>query len=55
MAVNALRAPADLHPQTHPAQWTSTQTNLANALQYLPSVHQQENLDEAVQLYEEVL
>jgi hypothetical protein len=29
--------------------------NLANALQYLPSVHQEANLDEAVQLYEEVL
>jgi tetratricopeptide (TPR) repeat protein len=56
VAVNALRAALRIYtPQTHPAQWTSTQTNLANALQYLPSVHQQENLDEAVQLYEEVL
>jgi tetratricopeptide (TPR) repeat protein len=35
--------------------WASTQLNLANALQYLPSVHQEANLDEAVQLYEEVL
>ena len=56
MAVNALARPQRIYtPQTHPAQWTSTQTNSANALQYLPSVHQQENLDEAVQLYEEVL
>ena len=42
-------------PQTHPAQWASAQVNLANALQYLPSSHQEQNLDEAVQLYEEVL
>ena len=35
--------------------WASTQLNLANALQYLPSVHQEQNLDEAVHLYEEVL
>ena len=46
MAVNAAARPLRIYtPQTHPAQWTSTQTNLANALQYLPSVHQQENLD----------
>ena len=42
-------------PQTHPVAWASTQLNLANALQYLPSVHQESNLDEAVQLYEELL
>jgi tetratricopeptide (TPR) repeat protein len=56
VAVNALRAALRIYtPQTHPAHWASTQTNLANALQYLPSVHQEQNLDEAVQLYEEVL
>ncbi len=56
VAVNALRAALRIYtPQTHPAQWASTQINLANALQYLPSVHQEQNLDEAVHLYEEVL
>lgn len=56
VAVNALRAALRVYtPQTHPMQWVTTQVNLANALQYLPSVHQEQNLDEAVQLYEEVL
>ncbi len=56
VAVNALRAALRIYtPQSHPEQWASTQINLANALQYLPSVHQEQNLDEAVQLYEEVL
>ena len=53
---NSLRAALRVFtPQTHPVAWASTQLNLANALQYLPSVHQESNLDEAVQLYEEVL
>jgi tetratricopeptide (TPR) repeat protein len=56
VAVNSLRAALRVFtPQTHPVAWASTQLNLANALQYLPSVHQETNLDEAVQLYEEVL
>ena len=56
VAVNALRAALRVYtPDTHPTAWASTQLNLANALQYLPSVHQESNLDEAVQLYEEVL
>jgi tetratricopeptide (TPR) repeat protein len=56
VAVNSLRAALRVFtPETHPVAWASTQLNLANALQYLPSVHQQTNLDEAVQLYEEVL
>ena len=56
VAVNSLRAALRVwSPDTHPVQWSSTQLNLANALQYLPSVHQEANLDEAVQLYEEVL
>ena len=56
VAVNSLRAALKVYqPDTHPQQWASTQMNLANALQYLPSVHQEENLDEAVQLYEELL
>ena len=56
VAVNSLRASLRVFtPETHPVAWASTQLNLANALQYLPSVHQESNLDEAVQLYEEVL
>jgi tetratricopeptide (TPR) repeat protein len=56
VAVNSLRAALRVYtPETHPVAWASTQLNLANALQYLPSVHQEANLDEAVQLYEEVL
>ncbi|MFM9135361.1 MAG: tetratricopeptide repeat protein [bacterium] len=56
VAVTSLRAALRVYqPDTHPALWASTQMNLANALQYLPSVHQEENLDEAVQLYEQLL
>jgi tetratricopeptide (TPR) repeat protein len=56
VAVNALRAALRVFtPESHPAAWASTQLNLANALQYLPSVHQEENLDESVHLYEEIL
>jgi tetratricopeptide (TPR) repeat protein len=56
VAVNALRSALKVYtPETHPAAWASTTLNLANALQYLPSVHQEQNLDEAVQLYEELL
>ena len=56
VAVTSLRAALRVFtPETHPVAWASTQLNLANALQYLPSVHQEQNLDEAVHLYEEVL
>lgn len=56
VAVTSLRAALRVFtPESHPVAWASTQLNLANALQYLPSVHQGQNLDEAVQLYEEVL
>jgi tetratricopeptide (TPR) repeat protein len=56
VAVTSLRAALRVFtPESHPVAWASTQLNLANALQYLPSVHQEANLDEAVQLYEEVL
>lgn len=56
VAVTSLRAALRVFtPQTHPGAWATTQVNLANALQYLPSAHQETNLDEAVQLYEEVL
>ena len=40
---------------THPELWASTQLNLANALQYAPTSHVEENLQEAVNLYEEIL
>lgn len=56
VAVNALRAALRVYtPDSHPLAWASTQMNLANALQYLPSAHQEQHLDEAVQLYEELL
>lgn len=56
IAVGALRAALRVYrPDTHPVAWASTQLNLANALQYLPSAHQESNLDEAVQIYEELL
>ncbi|MEZ5408297.1 MAG: hypothetical protein R2761_09740 [Acidimicrobiales bacterium] len=42
-------------PETHPERWSSTQLNLANALVYLPSKHQADNIAEAVGLYQEVL
>lgn len=42
-------------PESHPDRWSSTQLNLANALVYMPSKHQGENIAEAVELYEEVL
>ncbi len=41
--------------ETHPEMWSSAQLNLANALQYLPTSHPQENLEQAVELYEELL
>ncbi len=41
--------------ETHPEMWSSVQLNLANALQYIPSSHPEENLQQAVELYEELL
>ncbi len=41
--------------ETHPEMWSSAQLNLANALVYLPSSHPQENLEQAVELYEELM
>lgn len=40
---------------THPEAWASAQLNLANALQHLPSAHPQENLVQAVSIYDELL
>lgn len=39
----------------HPQRWASVQLNLANSLVYTPSRHRQENLVEAVEIYEAVL
>jgi tetratricopeptide (TPR) repeat protein len=56
VAVQALRAALGVYtPEAHPGAWASVQVSLANALQYLPSAHQQANLEESVQIYEEVL
>lgn len=56
IAVQALRAALTIYTRdAYPEQWASTQLNLANALQYLPSSHPEDNLAEAVGLYEEIL
>ncbi|UXA19941.1 tetratricopeptide repeat protein [Mycobacterium sp. SMC-4] len=39
----------------HPQRWASVQLNLANSLVYSPSRHRQDNLVEAVEIYEAVL
>lgn len=41
--------------EDHPQRWASVQLNLANSLVYQPSRHRQENLVEAVEIYEAVL
>lgn len=56
IAVQSLREALKVYaPESHPDQWASAQLNLANAYQYLPSSHPEENLAQAVELYEEVL
>lgn len=56
IAVQSLRESLRVYRrETHPEQWSAAQLNLANALQYLPSSHPEENLVQAVELYEEVL
>ncbi len=56
VAVQSMRAALEVFtPETHPDRWSSTQLNLANALVYMPSKHQADNLAEAVGLYEGVL
>ena len=56
VAVQALReALRVFRRETHPEMWASATLNLANALQHLPSAHPEENLWEAVVLYDEVL
>jgi tetratricopeptide (TPR) repeat protein len=56
IAVQSLREALRFYSRdTHPEKWSAAQLNLANALQYLPSSHPEENLVQAVELYEEVL
>ncbi|MCB9077956.1 MAG: tetratricopeptide repeat protein [Anaerolineaceae bacterium] len=56
IAVQSLREALKVYtPETYPEQWASAQLNLANAYQYLPSTHPEENLIQAVELYEELL
>jgi tetratricopeptide (TPR) repeat protein len=56
VAVQSLRAALRVYsPGTHPWEWSSTKMNLANALQYLPSTHREQNLVEAVEMYDDVL
>ncbi len=40
---------------SHPDMWTTSQRNLAEALQHLPSSPAQENLAQAIKIYEELL
>jgi tetratricopeptide (TPR) repeat protein len=56
IAVQGLREALKVYRrETHPEMWSSAQLNLANALQYMPSSHQEENLQQSVELYEELL
>ena len=56
IAVQSLRAALRVYTrETHPDEWASGRLNLANALQYLPSSHRDDNLAEAVELYEVLL
>jgi len=56
IAVQSMREALTVFTATsHPDRWSSTQLNLANALVYMPSTHQAENIAEAVDLYEDVL
>lgn len=56
IAIQALRDALSVYKkETHGELWASTQLNLANALVYAPSGHREENLMEAVNLYEEIL
>lgn len=56
VAIQSMRDALDYFtPESHPDRWSSTQLNLANALVYMPSKHQADNIAEAVGLYEGVL
>jgi tetratricopeptide (TPR) repeat protein len=56
IAIQALKEALKVYQRdTHQDQWASTQMNLANAMQYLPTTHPRENLERAVETYEEIL
>ncbi|MBE3595594.1 MAG: tetratricopeptide repeat protein [Hydrogenibacillus sp.] len=56
MAVQSLReALRHFTKETHPDLWASATINLANAIQHVKSSHIEDNLWEAVALYEDVL
>ncbi len=56
VAVQSMRGALEVFSPTHlPDRWSSTQLNLANALVYMPSKHQADNIAEAIGLYEGVL
>lgn len=56
VAIQSLReALTVFQKETHPEYWASATVNLANALQHVPSSHPEDNLWEAVALYEDVL
>ncbi|NGQ94365.1 tetratricopeptide repeat protein [Brevibacillus sp. SYP-B805] len=56
MAIQSLReALVIFQKDTHPELWASATVNLANALQHVETSHPEENLWEAVALYEDVL
>lgn len=56
VAVQSFREALKVYTRdAHPDQWSSAMLNMANALQYLPSSHPQENLIEAVNGYEALL
>ncbi|CAM3391341.1 tetratricopeptide repeat protein [Hydrogenibacillus schlegelii] len=56
LAVQSLReALRHFTKETHPDLWASATINLANAIQHVKSSHLEDNLWEAVSLYEEVL
>jgi len=56
VAIQSLREALRIfQKETHPQYWASATVNLANALQHADTSHQEENLWEAVALYEEVL
>lgn len=56
VAVQSFREALKVYTRdAHPDQWSSAMLNMANALQYLPSSHPQENLIEAINGYEALL
>lgn len=56
VAVQSFREALKVYTRdAHPDEWSSAMLNMANALQYLPSSHPQENLIEAVNGYEALL